>query len=61
MSWSIKRIENEFKASNSMVHTAKSLVKSGGILSMPNPIQGHGLNDRTILVQTFTSLMISVE
>ena len=54
MSWSIKRIENEFKASNYMVHKAKSLVKSGGILSTPNPIQGHGLHDDTkILVQTF--------
>ena len=28
-----------------MVHKAKSLVKSGGILSTPNPIQGHGSND----------------
>ena len=54
MSWSIKRIENEFKASNYMVRKAKSLVKSGGILYTPNPIQGHGLNsDTKILVQTF--------
>ena len=47
MSQSIKRIENEFKASNYMVHKAKGLVKSGGISSMPNPIQCHGLNDDT--------------
>jgi len=47
MSWSFKRIENEFKASNYMVRTAKSLVKSSGILSTPNPHQGHGLKDDT--------------
>ena len=29
MSWSIKKIENEFKASNYMVRKAKTLVKSG--------------------------------
>ena len=33
MSWSIKRIENEFKACNYMVRKAKGLVKSGGILT----------------------------
>ena len=41
MSWSIKKIENKFKASNYMVHKAKSLVISKGILSTPNPNQGH--------------------
>ena len=29
MSWSIKKIENEFKASNYMVRKAKTIVKSG--------------------------------
>ena len=54
MSWSFKRIENEFKASNYMVRKAKSLVKSSGILSTPNPHQGHGLKDDTkVLVQKF--------
>ena len=28
-----------------MVRKAKSLVKSGGIVSTPNPIQDHGSND----------------
>ena len=54
MSWSIKKIENEFKASNYMVHKAKFLVKSGGILATPNPRQGHGLcNDTRVLFQIF--------
>ena len=48
MSWSIKKIENEFKAFNYMVHEAKSLVKSKGILSTPNPNQGHSLGIDTI-------------
>ena len=54
MSWSIKKIENEFKASNYMVRKAKTLVKSGGILSTPNPNYGHNLHDDTIvMVQNF--------
>ena len=54
MSWTIKKIENEFKASNYVVHKAKSLVKSKGILSLPNPNQGHSLgNDTIVLVQNF--------
>ena len=54
MSWSIKKIENEFKASNYMVRKAKTLVKSRGILSMPNPNHGHSLCDDTIvMVQNF--------
>ena len=37
-----------------MVHKAKSLVKSKGILSMANPNQGHSLgNDTIVLVQNF--------
>ena len=54
MSWSIKKIENEFKASNYMVRKAKTLVKLGGILSTPNPNHGHNLHDHTIvMVQNF--------
>ena len=54
MSWSIKKIENEFKASNYMVRKAKTLIKSGGILSTPNPNYGHNLLDDTIMmVQNF--------
>ena len=54
MSWSIKKIENEFKASNYMVRKAKFLVKSGGVLATQNPSQGHGLcNDTRVLVQNF--------
>ena len=54
ISWSIKKIENEFKASNYMVRKAKTLVKSGGILSTPNPNHGHSLRDDTIMmVQNF--------
>ena len=37
-----------------MVRKAKSLVKSGGILSTPNIIQGHGSNnDETIFLLDF--------
>ena len=51
MSWTIKKIENEFKASNYMMRKAKSL---NGILSLPNPNQGHSLgNDTIALVQNF--------
>ena len=54
MSWSIKKIESEFKASNYMVRKAKALVKSGGILSTPNPNHGHGLSNETItMVQNY--------
>jgi len=54
MSWSIKKVEYEFKASNYMVRKAKALVKSGGILSTPNPNHGHGLSNETIaMVQNY--------
>ena len=54
MSWSIKKIKNEFKATNYMVRKAKTLVKSGGILSTLNPNHGHSLCDDTIvMVQNF--------
>ena len=51
MNWSIKKIENEFKAFNYMVRKVKTL---GGILSIPNPNYGHILCDDTIvMVQNF--------
>ena len=53
MSWSIKKIENKFKASNYMVPRAKTLVKSVGILSTPNPNHGHSLHDDTIVMVNF--------
>ena len=54
MSWSIKKIQKEFKVSNYMARKAKSLMKSGEILSTPNPKAGHGLcEDLKVLVQKF--------
>ena len=49
-----QKIESEFKVSNYMVRKAKALVKSGGILSTPNPNHGHGLSNETItMVQNY--------
>ena len=48
MSWSIEKIENEFKASNCMVQKAKALVKSECILSTPNQNHSLGLSNKTI-------------
>lgn len=45
-SWSIRKIEREFKASNFMVRKAKQLVKEKGILSSPNPKPGKTLNEK---------------
>ena len=42
-SWSIRKVQDEFRASNYMVRTAKQLVKQKGILSSPNLKQGHSL------------------
>ena len=36
-SWSIRRVQDEFGASNYMVRKTKDLVKKKGILSTPNP------------------------
>ena len=53
-SWTIKKVQEEFGASNYMVHKAKELVKEKGILSTPNPKPGHDLPAETIdLVQSF--------
>ena len=46
-SWSKKKIEQEFGASNFMVRTAKNLVKEKGVLSCPNPRPGRTLSENT--------------
>ena len=53
-SWSIRKVQDEFGASNYMVRRAKDLVKQKGILSMPNPKPGQVLaTETTDLVQSF--------
>ena len=53
-SWSIKKIESEFSASNYMIRKAKELVKVKGILSTPDPKPGSSLPGKTsTLLPTF--------
>ena len=53
-SWTIRKVQEEFGASNYMVRKAKELVKEKGILSTPNPKPGHALPaETTDLVQSF--------
>ena len=53
-SWSIRRVQSEFGASNYMVRKAKDLVKEKGILSTPNPKPGNPLAAHTVkLVSEF--------
>ena len=53
-SWTIRKVQEEFGASNYMVRKAKELVKEKGVLSTPNPKPGHTLPAETIdLVQSF--------
>ena len=53
-SWAIRKVQEEFGASNYMVRKAKELVKEKGILSTPNPKPGHILPTETIdLVRSF--------
>ena len=53
-SWTVRRVQSEFGASNYMVRTAKQLTKQKGILSTPNLKQGHQLSAEIIsLVQEF--------
>lgn len=47
-SWSIRRTEKEFKASNYLVRKAKKLVDEKGILSTPNPKAGKSLQKETV-------------
>ena len=46
-SWTIRKVQEEFGASNYMVRKAKELVKEKGILSTPNPKPGHTLPAET--------------
>ena len=46
-SWSIRKVQDEFGASNYMVRKAKDLVKKKGILSTPNPKVGQILTTET--------------
>lgn len=53
-SWTNKKIEQEFGATNFMVRTAKKLVAEKGILSTPNPRPGNTLDEETAnLVKSF--------
>ena len=53
-SWTIRRVQSEFSASNYMVRTAKQLVKKKGILSTPDLKRGHELEAEIVaLVQEF--------
>jgi len=47
-SWSIRKIENEFEASNYLVRKAKRLVEEKGVLSTPNPNAGKGLSKKMV-------------
>jgi len=60
-SWSIRKIEKEFSATNYMVRNAKQLVEEKGILSTPNQKAGRTLSTSIVDdVRTFyTSEMIS--
>ena len=53
-SWTIRKVQDEFGATNYMVRKAKELVKQKGVLSTPNPKPGHALAvETTALVQSF--------
>lgn len=47
-SWSIRKIEAEFGASNFMVRKAKELVREKGIMCTPNPKPGRSLPQTTV-------------
>ena len=47
-SWSLKKIESEFGASNFMARRAKQIVREKGILSTPNPKPGRSLPQASI-------------
>ncbi len=46
-SWSIRKIEKEFQASNYMARKSKKLVQEKGLLSTPNPKPGNNLSKKT--------------
>lgn len=47
-SWSVRKVQKEFEATNYMVRKAKKLVKENGILSTPNPKPGKNLSQDTV-------------
>jgi hypothetical protein len=47
-SWSIKKIQTEFQATNYMVRQAKSLVENKGILSTPDQKAGRTLSENVV-------------
>lgn len=54
LSWSVKKIEEEFGVSNYMARSVKRLVREKGILSTPNPKPGKTLDEATTsLVKEF--------
>lgn len=53
-SWSVKRIQEEFDATNFMAQQAKELVKNKGVLAIPDLKRGHALAEQTVhLVHSF--------
>lgn len=56
-SWSVQKVQEEFRVSNYMARKVKELVKNQGILSNPNPKHGCGLPLMTVnLVKDFYEL-----
>ena len=56
-SWSVQKVQEEFRVTNYMARKAKELVKKQGILSTPNPKHGCGLPLMTVnLVKDFYDL-----
>ena len=51
-SWSIRKVQKTFGASNYMVRKAKELVEQKGILSIPNPKPGKALQEDTVDIIT---------
>jgi hypothetical protein len=47
-SWSVRKIEKEFGASNYMARKARKLVKAKGLLSTANPKPGKIMKDDTV-------------
>ena len=47
-SWSIRKIQAEFGASNFAARQAKALVREKGVLSTPNPKPGQSLPENTV-------------
>ena len=46
-SWSVRKVQSEFGASNYMAQMAKQLAREKGVLATPNPKSGHSLSPKT--------------